>query len=94
MLAELRARQQERVDVHAVGVERQARRLHLLVVDRHEHEIDVGLRPHRVVRQAAAQDRREDAAIVLELLDQRVERDGEVVLDGPVIHATSPRTEV
>ena len=55
--------------------------LDLLVVDRHEHQVDVGLRPDRVVRQAAAEDGREDRAVLLHLLDQRVERRGELLLD-------------
>ena len=37
----------------------------LLVVDRHEHQVDVGLRPDGVVRQAAAENRREDRAVLL-----------------------------
>ena len=53
----------------------------LLVVDRHQHEVDVGLRPDGVVRQAAAEDGREDRAVRLHLLDQRVERGGELLLD-------------
>ena len=75
------ARHEDRVDVHAVRVQRQVRRLHLLVVDGHEHQVDVGLRPDRVVRQAAAEDGGEDRAVLFHLLDERVERGGELLLD-------------
>ncbi len=43
---------------------------HGLVVDGHEHQIDVGLLPHRVVRQAAAENRGEDRAVLLHLIDE------------------------
>ena len=65
------ARQEEGVDVHPVRVERQVSCLHLLVVDRHEYQVDVGLGPDLVVRQAAAEDRRQDGAVLLHLLDER-----------------------
>ena len=39
--------------------------LDLLVVDGDQHQVDVGLRPHRVVRQAAAEDGRQDRAYLL-----------------------------
>ena len=66
--------------VHAVGVERDDPPARTLpVVDRDQHEVDVGLRPDRVVRQAAAEDRGEDGAIVLHLLHEGVERSGEAL---------------
>ena len=77
-LPELRARDEQRVDVHAVRVERLVAGRDLLVVDRHQHEIDVGLLPDGVVRQAAAENRRENRAIPLDLLDQRRERRREI----------------
>ena len=39
------------------------------------------------MRQAAAEDGREDGAVPLHLLDERVERVGELLLDGSVLHA-------
>ena len=83
------ARHEERVDVDAVGVERHVRRRHLLVVDRDEHQVDVGLRPDRVVRQAAAEDGREDGAVPLDLLDQRLEGDGKLLFDGRGLHGVA-----
>ena len=71
-LAELRARHEKRVHVHSLRVKREIRRIHLLVVDRHDHQVDVGLRPHRVVRQTAAEDGREDRTVPFHLLDKPV----------------------
>ncbi len=62
--------------------------LDLPVVDGHEHEIDVGLRPDRVVRQAAAQEDGEHAAVLLQLCHERVECSGKRAVDGVVGHAT------
>jgi hypothetical protein len=84
--AELRARQEERVHVDPVRVERQVRPVYLPVVDRDEHQVDVGLRPHGVVGQAAAEDGREDGAVGFHLLDQGIERCGGLSLDGAVVH--------
>jgi hypothetical protein len=83
------------VDVHvrAVRVQRDVRRIDLPVVDRHEHEVDVGLRPHRVVRQAAAQDGGEDRTVFLHLRDERVERGGEPLLDCEVVHRQVPNPD-
>ena len=67
--------------VDAVRVERDVGRLGLPVVDRHQHQVDVGLRPDRVVRQAAAENRGQDRAVLLHLLDQGVERSGKPVAD-------------
>src|SRR5256714_2461748 len=77
----LRASGQHGVDVDTIGVERQSTLFHLPVVDRDEHQIDVGLRPHRVVRQTAAENRRQDGAILLDLLDQPIEGGGKLLLD-------------
>ena len=71
------ARNQERVHVDAIRVERHRSRRHLAVVDRHEDEVDVGLRPDGIVSQAAAEERGQDAAILLHLGHERVERRGE-----------------
>ena len=90
-LAELGPRHQERVDVHATGVQRQARLLHLLIVDGHQRQVDVGLRPDGIVRQAAAEDGRQDRAVLFHLLHQIVERLGELLLDGSCRSAQSFR---
>jgi hypothetical protein len=82
-LAELRARHQQRMDVHAVGIQRDIAGLDFLVVNRDQHEIDVRLGPHRVVRQAAAQDGGKDGAILLDLFDQLVEGCGEFLMNRP-----------
>ena len=58
-----------RVNVHALGVQGHCRFLDPLLIDGDEHEVDVRLRPHRIVRQAAAQNGRENGAVSLELLD-------------------------
>ena len=81
-LAELRARHQERVDVDAVRIERQVGPFELLVVDGDQHQVDIGLRPDGVVRQAAAEDGRQDRPIPFDLRDEIVERLGELLLDG------------
>ncbi len=75
-LAELCPRHEDGVDVHPVGIERQVSGLHLLVVDGHEHQIDIRLGPYLVVGQAATEDRRQDRAVLLHLLDERLERLG------------------
>ena len=72
-LRNCRAWQQPRVDVDAVGVQRDRARRDPAVVDRHEHQVDVGLCPDGIVRQAAAEDRSKDAVIVLQLHHERVE---------------------
>ena len=71
-LAEFCPRNEDGVDVHPVRIERQVACLDLLVVDGHEHQIDVRLGPDLVVRQAAAEDRRQDGAVLLHLLDERL----------------------
>ena len=76
-LAEVSARHQVRVHVHAVGIERHRAPGRFCLIDGYEHEIDIGLRPDGVVRQAAAEDRRQYAAVLLYLGDERVERRGE-----------------
>ena len=80
-LAERRPRDEERVHVEAVGVQRTPGVLEFSVVDRDEHQIDVRFVPDLVVRQAAAEDRRENGPIVLDLFDERVERCTESLVD-------------
>ena len=82
------------MDVHPVGVEREVSCVHLLVVDGHEHQVDVGLCPYLIVGQAAAKDRGQDGAVLLYLLDERLERSGELLADGFVFHVWSSRTLV
>ena len=79
------------VDVHTVCVQRQAGRIEHLVVDRHEHEVDVRLCPDGVVGEAAAEDGREDGPVVPHLLDQAVERLRERLADRDGAHAGSMR---
>src|SRR4029077_4761657 len=82
-LAELRPRHQERVDIHAVCVERQASlTIDLLVVDGHQRQVDIGLRPYGIVRQAATEDGCQDRPILFHLRDETVKRVGELLLDG------------
>ena len=84
--AELGARHQEGVDVHAVRIERDAVGLDLPVVDGDEGEVDIGSSPDEVVREAAAEDRREDRLVLANLLDERVERGGEGCANRVGIH--------
>ena len=90
-LAELRSRHQERVNINTVRVQRQIRALDLLVIDGDEHEVDVGLFPDRVVRQAAAEDGGEDRAIIFHLLDERIKCFAELLLNRAVSHVRSPK---
>ena len=73
--------------VEAVSVQRAPGVLEFSVVDGHEQQIDVRLVPDLVVRQAAAEDRGENGAIVLDLRDERIERRAELLLDRLVVHA-------
>jgi hypothetical protein len=52
------------------------------------HQVDVGLRPDRVVRQAATEDGRQHGAVAFYLLDQRLERAAELLLDRFVLNRT------
>jgi len=81
-LAELRARQQERVDIDAIRIQGEAGLGDLLIVQRDQYQIDVGLLPNGVVREAAAEDCGKDRAVAADLRDQIVERSGELLLDG------------
>src|SRR5207245_6461191 len=81
----------ERVNIHSTGIERQARLLQLLIVYRHQCQIDVGLRPDGIVRQAAAEDSRQDRPILFHLRDKIVERIGELFLDGLCLSAHCSR---
>ncbi|PYR38568.1 MAG: hypothetical protein DMF89_14915 [Acidobacteria bacterium] len=84
--AKLATRDEDSVDVHAIRIERQLALVHFLVVNRHEHQVDVGFRPDPVVRQAAAQKSGEYRAVEFDLLDQAVEGGFELQLDGVVRH--------
>ena len=83
----LSARHQKGVHVDPVGIDRDRIGGAFLFVDRHERQVDVGLRPDRIVRQAAAENRGEHRSILPDLLDQRVERSGELLLNGFGAHA-------
>ena len=89
--AEIRARHQHGVHVHAVRVQRHTVRRNLLVIDRDEDEVDVGLGPHGVVREAAAQDGGEHGLVAFHLLDECVEGDSEILTD--VVHWDSLAVE-
>jgi hypothetical protein len=65
-----------------------ARRRHVPVVERDEHQVDVRFRPDGVVRQAAAENRGQYGLVALDLVDERVERRAEGFGNGPVVHAT------
>ena len=70
-----------RVDVHAFRVERQRAFIDLLIVYRDEHEVDVGFGPHRIVRQAAAEDGSQNGLVSPNLVDERVECRRELIAD-------------
>jgi hypothetical protein len=55
-----------------------------------EHEVDVRLGPHGVVRQAAAQDSSENGTIALHLLHERFERSAERLLHQRVVTLCRP----
>src|SRR5262249_12878938 len=65
--SEFGAGYQQRMNIHAVGIERHVRLLHFLIVDGNEHKVDIRLCPYRVVRKAAAENSREYRAIVSNL---------------------------
>lgn len=68
------------MDVHTVGVKRDVSHFDLAIVDRDEHQVDVGLCPDDIVREAAAEQGRYDRAVGPGLLDERVERRREALL--------------
>ena len=71
---ELGPRNQEGVNVDAIGIERdRSGRTTLLSSIVTSIEVDVGLRPDGIVRQAAAEERGQDAPILLDLVDECVE---------------------
>ena len=80
-LAELRSRHQKRVDVHTIRVQRHVRRAQLLVIDGYQNQIDIRFGPHGVVRKTTAENRRNDGAVTLHLLDQSIQRPAEFLLD-------------
>ena len=88
-LAELCPGHQQRMHVHPVRVERHVSSLNLLVVDGDQHQIDIGLRPDGVVRQAATEDGGQDGAVFLHLRDERVKCFTKPRLDRPVFHAST-----
>jgi hypothetical protein len=67
------------VHVHAIGVERDVGVAAEFVVDGDQQQVDIGLLPDAVVREAPAEERGQDRAIVLELRQKGVERGGEFV---------------
>src|SRR6185437_7143398 len=86
-LAKLGPRHHQRVDVHAVRIESRGASLGLFVIDRHEHQVDIGLIPNPVVRQAAAEDGGQYGAILFYLVDEAI--DG---LRKPPLHGVSRHT--
>src|SRR5215467_3341834 len=79
--AEFGARHQNGVYVNAVRGEAQAILIGLLIVDRHEHQVDIGLQPDCIVRQATAKDCGQNGAIPFYVLNELVESGVELVLD-------------
>ena len=73
----LRALHQQGMHVDPVGVERHAALPPERVVHRDQEQIDVGLFPDAVVRQAATEERAQNRAITLQLGHEGVERGGE-----------------
>ena len=61
------------MDVDVVLYERHIVGLGLLVVRADQYEVDIRLVPNLVVRQAAAEDRRQDVVVLADLFDQGVE---------------------
>ena len=80
-LAEIGARHQDGVHIDSVRVETEALPGGLLIVDGHQQQIDIGLRPDGIVREAAAQNRGQNGGIALHLLDKCGEGDVELILD-------------
>src|SRR5262249_33607724 len=68
-LAELRSRHEKRMDVDAARVQRHIGGVELPVVDSYKYQINVRLRPYRVVGEASAENRGNDGTITLDLLD-------------------------
>src|SRR6185369_4485473 len=91
-LSEFRSRHQERMDVHAVRVQRHVRGPELFIVDRYQNQIDIRLGPHRVMGKTSAQDRRDDRTIALNLLNKRIQRPAELLvnLHRPTLSRTFP----
>src|SRR5262245_13410318 len=85
-LAEPRASHKEGVNIHPISIERNIRSVGFLVVYRNENQIDVGSGPYRVVREAAAENGREDRRIHFYLLDECIERFVELLLNRAVPH--------
>ena len=59
--------------VHAVGVKRQVSALNFFIVDGHEHQVDIGLLPYRIVRQATTKEGCQYCAVFLHVDDECVE---------------------
>jgi hypothetical protein len=70
------------VYVDAIRIEGEVCPFELLVVDGDQHQVDIGLGPYGVVREAAAKYGRQDRAVPSDLRDEIVERLGELLLDG------------
>jgi hypothetical protein len=67
------------VNVDSIGVKRDGFPPGLLVVDGHQHEVDIGFFPHGIVRQTAAQDGCQHRAVALHLADQYLQRGPELL---------------
>jgi hypothetical protein len=80
---------QDGVHVDAVRRQGHVRRRHSLVINRDEHEVDVGLLPDGVVRQAAAKDGGQHRAVFADLADKDIERIGVAAFDGLEVHGPS-----
>ena len=88
-LTKLRPGHQDGVDVDAVRRQGDVRGRHPFVINRDEHEVDIGLFPDRVMRQAAAEDGGQHGVVFADLTDKDVERFGEATFDGLQVHGPS-----
>ena len=57
------------MDVDPLRIQGNTFAVRLFIVDRHEHQVDIGLGPDRIVRETPAENRGEDGAIAFHLFD-------------------------
>lgn len=72
--AEFGARDKKRVNIHTACEEREASALQLLVVDRDQCQVDIGLGPYRIVREATAENCSQNGPVAFHLGDEIVKR--------------------
>src|SRR5215471_7508983 len=74
------------MDVHPIRIKRQTRPVNLLVINCNKQQVDVRLCPNLVVGQAPAKDSSQYRSVLFHLLDQRIERGSEILLDRLLFH--------